>query len=84
MSSEKKNHTFNSVYYDSVHCYDSINDTYEQAKELPTDNTVEERQIRTTSKGSNSSASPQPLFEIDMDLIDLGTRVKPPFFTATA
>lgn len=39
---------------------------------------MEERQVRTKPKGSNTCVSPRPPFEIKVGLIDVGPGVKPP------
>lgn len=78
------------VHYDGVVGYGSIRDTYKIAKTQDPRinlndvtgvlNEIEERQIKTTVTGTNSFVSPHPLLEIEIDLIDTGTKIKQPMY----
>ena len=74
-----------SVYEDKEKGYGSIRDTYKQAVEKDPNikladvkrylDKLEHRQTQFKYKGSNSFVSPHPLFEFEIDLIDLGNSI---------
>ena len=74
------------VYEDKEHGYGSLRDTYKQAFEKDPSIRYEDvkkyldklshRQTQFKYKGFNSFISPQPLFEIEVDLIDLTSKAE--------
>ncbi len=74
------------VYEDKEHGYGSLRDTYQQAYKKDPSIRYEDvkkyldklshRQTQFKYKGFNSFISPQPLFEIEVDLIDLTSKAE--------
>ena len=83
---DTKEATIKQVYHNAVSGFGSLRDTYQQASKIdPSIRTVDvkeyldslkHRQKQFTPKGKNSFASPHPLFEIEVDLVDLSRSAK--------
>jgi hypothetical protein len=82
----EKEKIIESVYYNRVSGFGSVNDTFRQAKEKDASITINDvkeylnklkhKQTHFTYKKYNSFVSPHPLFEIEIDLIDLTSKAE--------
>ena len=86
MSEESKQATIKKVYEHPITGYGSINDTLNQASNINPNIKVEDvrdyltnlkhRQTQFQYKQHNSFVSPHPLFEIEIDLVDLTSKAE--------
>ena len=84
--SESKEATNNRVYENAVTGYGSVRNTYVQANKINPRiryvdvqkylNKLQHRQTQFKYSGYNSFVSPHPLFEIEVDLIDLTSKAE--------
>ena len=84
-TSEEKARIIKETYHDESSGYGSLADTWRQAKAKNISITMadvkrvlnarEDRQVKMRHSGQNSFVSPGPRFEIELDVIDLGTQL---------
>ena len=86
MSEESKDATIKKIYEHPITGYGSINDTLKQASKINPSikvadvrdylNKLKHRQTQFQYKKHNSFVSPHPLFEIEIDLVDLTSKAE--------
>ena len=86
MSEESKDATIKKIYEHPITGYGSINDTLKQASKINPSikvadvrdylNKLKHRQTQFQYKKHNSFVSPHPLFEIEIDLVDLTAKAE--------
>ena len=86
MSEESKDATIKNIYEHPITGYGSINDTLKQASKINPSikvadvrdylNKLKHRQTQFQYKKHNSFVSPHPLFEIEIDLVDLSSKAE--------